>query len=483
MGSVKKKFISGVLWESVGSFSSMGIQLIVTIVIARILTPAEFGIIGILSVFMTLGQILLDSGFSQALIQKKEASQIDFSSVFFLNMIVGIILYLILFFISPYIALFYKEPNLTTYARVLFLIIPINSFGLIQNVIIQKELTFKKTATASVLSAVISGVVGVSMAYSGFGVWALVWQQITANVSRTVLYIIQRQWMPIFTISVKTIKEMFAFSVNLMLHSIVNTLMKNIHTLVIGRFFPLAQVGYYNQAKKFEQISSSTITAIVMKVSFPALVQKRDEPHLLRTAYSKIFVTSVYFVAPIMLFLMSVAEPLFRLLLTEKWLPAVPYFQILCLYGMMVPLLQISYNLYKLYRRGRLLLLIDSFRHLLLIFSIIITISYGVESMLIGQVVISIFIVLLNLHRSGKLISTSLYDQLKKILPIYFLSAFIGVVIYLLPNFDSDFLTLLFSAIVYLCVYLYASKLMKLEGYFELMLILKSLKIKILKIK
>ncbi len=476
MTSIKKKFISGVVWESVGRFSSLGIQFIVTILIARVLSPADYGTIGLLTFFIALGQIFLNSGFSQALIQKKEADENDFSTVFFLNIILGAVAYLFLYFISPYIASFYKLSDLTDYARVLFLIIPINSFGLIQNVIIQKELTFKKTATASIVSALFSGVVGIGMAYSGFGIWALVWQQISLHASKTLLYIIQRRWVPKFIISINAVKEMLAFSMNLMGHSIVNTTMKNIYTLIIGKYFSIAQVGYYNQATKFEEISSSTISGIVMNVSFPALVLRKDEPLLLRAAYSKIFSTTIFFVAPTMVFLMIVGEPLFRLLLTEKWLPAVPYLRLLCLYGMMLPLLQISYNLYKLFRKGRLLLLIDSFRHLLLIISIIITIRYGIEYMLIGQVLVTVFLSLLNLHKSGALISFTLLDQLKKILPYYITSGIVGIGVFLLPDFDSDLLTISFSAIVFLFLYMITSKLMKFQGYIELISIVNSVK-------
>src|SRR5690554_4108117 len=481
MTSIKKKFISGVLWESVGRYSALGIQFGITILIARVLTPAEFGIIGLLTVFIALGQILLDSGFSQALIQKKDATQTDLSSVYFLNMTVGIILYFILFFISPYIALFYNLPGLTNYARVLFLIIPINSFGLIQNVIIQKELTFKKTATASIVSAIFSGIVGVTMAYSGFGVWALVGQQIALNLSKTLLYIIQRRWMPMFTISLSAIKEMFGFSVNMMFHSIVNVTMKNIYVLVIGKFYPVAQVGYYSQADKFQEISASTIAQVVMKVSFPALVHKKDEPLLLRAAYQKIFATTIFLVAPLMVLLMCIREPLFRFLLTDKWLPAVPYFQILCIYGMVIPTLQISYNLYKLFRKGSLLLVIDTSRHILVTGSIFLTISYGIEYMLYGLVVCTILMSLINLHKSGKLISFSLYHQLKSLLPYYVVSGAVGFLIYLLPVFSSDLLTICFSSAIFIVIYLCISKWLKLEGYIEFISVLNSIKSKLLK--
>lgn len=475
MSGLKKKFVSGFLWESIGRFSALGIQFVVTLILARMLTPNEFGIIGLLAVFIALGSVLLDSGFSQALIQKKNADEIDFSSVFFLNMIVGLLLYFFLFLISPYIAAFYELPDLTNYARVLFLIIPINSFGLVQNVIIQKEMTFKKTATANMLSAIFSGAIGIGMAYSGFGIWSLVGQQVSLSLSKTVLYIVQNRWVPIFVISIKAIKEMFIFSMNLMFHSIVNVTMKNIYVLVIGRFFPIAQVGYYNQADKLQEISAATISEIVIKVSFPALVQKRDEPDLLRAAYAKIFSTTIFLVAPLMIFLMCIGEPLIRLLLTEKWLPAVPYFRILCIYGMVLPILQISYNLYKLFKKGRLLLLIDSLRHLLVILSIFVSMKYGIELMLIGLVSCTILMVVLNLYKSGALISFSLYDQLSRLLPYYLIGAVAAMALYFIPDFKSDFLTISVSAIGFLGIYLFISKWMKLDGYNECMSIGQSL--------
>lgn len=481
MSSIRSKLVNGVLWESVGRFSALGIQFAVTIIIARILSPVDFGIIGLLTVFIALGSILLDSGFSQALVQKKDVSELDLSSVFFINMIVGVFLYSILFFLSPLIARFYNLHELTNYARLLFLIIPINSFGLIQNVIIQKELTFRKTAMASIVSAIISGIVGIYMAYFGFGIWALIWQQIALNGSKTLLLIIQKRWVPVFSFSVKSIKEMFNFSVNLMLHSIVNTTMRNIYALVIGRFFPIAQVGYYNQATKFEEVSAGTISQVILKVSFPAMVQKKDDSIYLRRIYSKIFTTSIFVVAPLMIYLICVAESLFRLMLTDKWLPAVSYFQILCLYGMVLPALQISYSLYKLFKKGLMLLIIDSLRHLLVIASIIVTIRYGIGVMLYGLVFCTIVMTIVNLHRSGILISLSLSDQLNSILPIYFVAGIVGVFVYLLPKFESDLLNISYSAIVFSSSFFFISKWTNLQGYTDCIALVGSLKNKLLR--
>ncbi len=475
MSSIKKKIVSGVLWETIGRFSALGIQFAVTILIARILTPEEFGVIGLLTVFIALGQIFLDSGFSQALIQKKEATKIDLSSVYFLNMVMGMLLYGVFYFTSPYIADFYNLPELKYYARVLFLIIPINSFGLVQNVIIQKELAFKKTAAANMLSAIVSGIVGVTMAYTGYGVWALIGQQISLHGTKTILYILQRRWIPIFKISVKSVKDMFAFSMSLMGHSIVNVVMKNMYVLVIGKYFPVAQVGHYTQANKFQEISAATLAQVIMKVTFPALVQRKDEPLLLKAAYTKIFAVTIFLIAPLMFFLMIIGEPLFRLLLTEKWLPAVPYFQILCVYGMVLPILQISYNLYKLFKKGRLLLLIDSLRHLLVIISIFLTIKLGIEKMLVGLVVCILLMTMLNLYKSGELIAISLIEQLKSFMPYYLSAGVIAVLVYYIPNFKSDLLTIVLKVVVFIICYFFLSKKMKFQGYLEFQTIVKSL--------
>jgi teichuronic acid exporter len=474
MSNIKKKFISGVIWESLGRFSALGIQLVVTILIARVLSPSDFGIIGLLTIFIALGQILVDSGFSQALIQKKDADEIDFSTVFFLNFVVAVILYFLLFNISPYIATFYKLSDLTDYARILFLIIPINSLGLIQNVLIQKELNFKKSAFANLFSAIFSGVVGIGMAYSGFGIWALVGQQISLNVSKTLLYILQRRWFPIFTVSITAIKEMFAFSINLMLHSIVNVTMKNIYALVIGKYFPVSEVGYYTQADKFQEVSASTITQIVIKVSFPTLIQKKDDIMFVRVAYLKIIKTTIFLIAPLMIFLVIIGEPLFKLLLTEKWLPAVPYFRILCIYGMFLPLLQISYNLYKVFRKGRLLFRIDSLRHFTVIISLLSTIKYGILYMLYAFIICNVIIAFFNLYKSGVLISLTLHDQLKSILPYYFISSLVGIIVYMLPDIDSYLVDIVISGGVFLFLYLKISKFFRLDGYIECVSIFKS---------
>jgi O-antigen/teichoic acid export membrane protein len=364
-------------------------------------------------------------------------------------------------------------PELKFYARVLFLIIPINSFGRIQDVVLQKELDFKKTSIANTISAIVSGLIGILMAFIGYGVWSLVGQQLSLHLLRTSLYIFQRKWKPILMVSKNSIVELFSFSLGLLIHSIFNVTMRNIHALVIGRFFPVAQVGFYTQANKFQEVSASTLAQSVIKVSFPALVLRKDEPEKLKLIYAKILVITIFLVSPLMFFLIVTGEEIFRLLLTDKWLPAVPYFQILCIYGMFLPVLQISYNIYKLFRKSRLLLIIDLIRHSMVLISIYSSINYGIEIMLALLVACTFIMVLVNLYISGDLISFSFLDQIKAYFAYYIISAILSIGVYSIPNSSFDSLTIFYKSLIFMIGYLTFCRVFKLQGYVEFLKILK----------
>lgn len=475
MTEIKQKLISGVVWESIGQFSSLGIQFIVTIVIARILTPADYGVIGLLTVFVAIANILLDSGFSQALIQKKDAGELEFSTVFFLNLMVGTLLYAILYVCSPYIARFYNIPDLTSYARILFLIIPVSSFGLIQNVIIQKCLQFKKSAIVSVSASLLSGLIGIWMAYAGYGIMALVIQQLSLSFIRTVLYTAFRRWKPTLKLSLAVIREMFVFSMNLMLHSLINTVMKNVYVLVIGKYYNSDEVGYYNQANRFENFSASTLTSVIMKVSFPTLVYLKDDLSRTKEAYKRIIAITCFVIFPLMFLLICIAKPLFLLLLTEKWLPAVPYFQLLCLYGLTLPIMQISYNVYRLYKRGKLLVILDSIRHILFLLSIIMTVKYGISVLLIGQFLVMFVMSFVNMYYSGRLIAYSVLEQIETISPYFILAGLIGVGIWMIPVSGSNLVDICLDTILFIFGFLSLSSVFGLRAFKEITIIIRAL--------
>lgn len=458
--SIKKQFISGVAWSTLSRFSSLGIQFIVTLILARLLDPSDFGVIGMLSIFMAVSQILLDSGFGDALIQKESKSEIEYSSVFYLNTIIGFFCYVVLYMASPLLDDFYHMDNLHIYSRILFLVIPINAIGLIQRVQLRQELAFKKIAIIEISAALLSGIVGVLLAYLHFGVYALICQMLIINICRTSFTILFRRWYPSFIFSFHALKPLFSYGINLTVSSLLTVVFNNIHALLIGRFYNPQSVGYYNQAKQYEQLSSNTLTDIVMSVSFPTLVKFKDNEEKLKEYYKRIIELVVFLVVPLMCFLYVVSDHLLVLLLTEKWLPASVFFKILCIYGITFPLHQINGNVIKVKGESRKYLYIELFRRALLLLSIIATLSISIEAMLYGQIIAMIFVIIASMYVSGSLVKYSVIDQIIDILPYYIMGVVSSVCtvvildIFELNTVETIFITLLFiiGEYVFLCL-------------------------------
>jgi O-antigen/teichoic acid export membrane protein len=474
MNSLKDRFISGVAWAAIGRFSSLIIQFIVTIVIARILTPSDYGTIGLLTIFIALGGIILDSGFSQALIQKKNATNIDFSTIFYFNLLIGVILYIFFYFFSPYIALFFNIHELTMYARILFLIIPINSFAIIQNVIMHKQMNFRRIAIINMSSALISGIIGISAAYSNQGIMSLVYQQISMSLCTTIFFISLNRWIPLFSVSLKSIKEMAPFSISILFTSAITIVFSNIYTIIIGRYFSSKEVGFYNQAKRFEGITATTITDIILQVSFPLFVNYSSDIQLLKNVYRKVILMSIFIVCPMMCLLICAGEELFYVLLTDKWLPAVPYFQLLCIFGIMLPLHRINTNIFKVFKCGKMILNIEIARRVIIIISIILTIKHGIYALLIGQIVSMFIIVIINMHYSGKLIDYSVLEQLRDIIPCYLISIVTTLITYYIFGFIHQPLwTIVIKTIFMGIIYLWLSSIFNSESFSKMTELIK----------
>lgn len=475
MGALKNKLVTSVIWTMSGRFLSLFVQLIVTILISRLLTPYEYGIIGLLNVFIAIATIILESGFGIALIQKGNFSRLEASSVFYFNVIVAFVLYLLLYFLSPYIANFYGIPELTFYARIVFIIIPINSFAIIQNVLLQKEMNFKKIAMASCISAILSGIVGVYMAFAGFGIDALVWQLLTLNTFRSIFLILAKRWKPLFSMSIDCLKPLFAFGVNLMLSSLIIVVFNNIYTLIIGKVYTTNDVGKYNQAKRYEELSSNTITEVILNVSFPALVQFKDNIDMLKQGYRKIISMTVFIVAPAMLLLILLSDDLFILLLTDKWSGMIPYLKILCIYGMMFPLHQINNNILKVLKEGRAIFYLEIFRRVLMIVAIVCTIRISLEALLMGQIVSTLLIIIVNMFFTGRLIKYSLRTQILDIIPYYVAAILSGIITFILTTSISNVYVKLIAiiGIMVLC-YLIICRILKLIALKEMFTIIKS---------
>lgn len=465
--SLKEQAISGVFWSSIERFGALLLQFILNIILARLLSSFEFGLVGMLYVFTALGDVIVESGFGQALIRKNDVSQKDYSSVFFLNLIFGLIIYLFFYFLSPYIANFFKSPELELISKFVFLVFPINALALVQNTIIIKNVKFKVLAKVSILSALLSGSIGIYLAYTGYGVWALVYQAILYAVFRTIFLWIFNKWRPSFVFSFKSIKELLTFSLSLLGTNSLIVIFNNIYTIIIGKFYPVAQVGLYNQAKRMTDIPSLTLTTIVQNVSYPILCKLQDNDYQLKQGYRKVITMVVFINFPVMLGLLAIADNFIFTLLSEKWMSMVPYFQLLCVYGAFFPLHSINVNILKVKGEGKKLLTLEILRRVIVVVAIVLTLNKGVITLLIGNVIAAMLSILINMYYCGKQIRYSVIEQIKDILPYFLISVFLSFILFLLGNFISigHLYMLILQIIIGITVYVLMSKTLRLDAY------------------
>jgi teichuronic acid exporter len=459
------KTVSGIFWNGIQKFSTLGIQLLITIIIARILSPEDYGLIGMLAIFTSLGAILLDSGFGQALIRKQNVTVEDYSSVFYSQIFLGLIIYAILYSLSAQIASFFNTPRLENISKVIFLIFPINSIGLVHTTIMRKELKFRQFAKITILSSIASGITAVVLAYSGFGVWTLVIQMLSQSLFLSVFIWVIIKWRPSFCFNIRTIIEIAPFGLSLLGIGVIKTITRNIYTLIIGKFYPLSEVGYYNQAKRFEEIPTHSITGIIQSVSYPVLSIKQSDDAKLKSGYRKIITQTMFIITPLMLILLAAADNLFLVLLTEKWVPAVPYFRLLCVIGVLYPLHSINENILKVKGKGKKLIVLEILKNILLFVSILITLKISITALLVGSIVTSFISIIINMHYCGIEIKYSILDQLKDITPIAVISLLASVFTWSLSLIDLNLHLLLFLQLLTgTTVFLLISFLFKLES-------------------
>ena len=420
--SLKNKAIHGAKWSFIDNISNSGVTFLVGLILARLLTPAEYGIMAMIAIFIAVSNSIVDSGFSNALIRKVRIEKVDYNTVFLFNLIVSIVLYILLYVAAPAISLFFKEPVLIDVLRVIGLILIVNALGIIPRTILVRGIDFKTQTKVSIISSVSSGLVGVGMAIVGFGVWSLVWQQLSRQILNSLFLWIFCKWMPQWEFSVKSFKEMFGFGYKLLLSGLLDTLYKNVYYVVIGRCYSSAQLGQYTRAEQFNTIFSSNLTSIVQRVSYPVLSSIQEEPERLREAYRQIIKTTMLVTFACMLGLAAVARPLIIILIGEKWLTAVSFLQIICFSGMLYPLHAINLNILKVKGRSVLFLKLKIIKKILAIGPIALGVFGGIECMLWGSVLNSFVAYFLNSYYSADLINYPTVKQIKDILPTFCVS-------------------------------------------------------------
>lgn len=467
--SLRKKTISGIVWTFGQQISVQAINLIVQIVLARILLPEDFGVIAILSVFMAVGITLTDSGLSSSLIRTKDADQGDYSTVFFINLIGSVLIYLIIFLFAPLIASFFSLPILTPVVRVYCLGFIIRAFSQVQQTRLTKKMNFKLQMTIQIPSVLIAGLIGVYLAYNDFGVWSLVLMNLIQNVLVTIQLWLRTKWKPSLIINKGKLISHLNFGYKLTLSGLLNTVFNNIYNVIIGRYFSASELGFYNRADTLRMFPVQNLSSALNKVTYPMFASINNDDEKMKKVYKSVMVQVVFWLTPMLVILILVAEPLFRFVLTDKWLPAVPYFQILCISSVLYPLHAYNLNILNVKGRSDLFLKLEIIKKAIIIIGIAIAIPFGIYGLLYFQVIGGVIAYFINSFYSGKMIGYSMVSQLWDILPIFIIACIIGVGGYNALLFTEgkglhDLLVISILSFIYMGAYLLLAYLFKLSA-------------------
>lgn len=430
MINLKQKTISGLIWSFIDSIAGQGITFIVGLILARVLSPKEFGLIGMLAIFIAISQSFIDSGFKQALIRKQNCTQADYSTVFYFNIVVGVFFYILLFFCSKSIGDFFHEPILKELLRVLGLSLIINSFSIIQSTLLTKLIDFRLQAKISVVASFISGIISIYMAYKGWGVWSLVALTLIKYVMTSLLLWFWNKWRPIWYFSKKSFNELFSFGSKLLVSGLIDTIYRNVYYLIIGKYFTAVELGYYARADQFQALPSSNLQGIIGRVSFPVLSTMQHDVTFLKMANKKIFRSSMFITFVLMLGMVAIARPMILALIGEKWEPSIIYLQLLCLVGMFYPLHALNLNILQVLGRSDLFLRLEILKKALAIPVIVVAVIWGIKAMIFGMMLLTVIAYFINSYWSGLLIGYSSLEQLKDIIPSFILASTISFLVY-----------------------------------------------------
>lgn len=417
---------NGVIWSAIERFSVQGISFLLSIVIARLVTPGEYGLIAMLAIFMAIAQTFIDSGFGNALIQKKDRDEVDYSTVFYFNIAVSFILYAVLYFCAPLISRFYNEPELTAVTRWIGLNLIFISFSTVQRTRLNIDLNFKLQAKISLAAVIISGLVGITLAYHGFGVWALVFQSLSNNLLATVLLWISAKWHPLLKFSISSFKRLFSFGSKLLASGLLHTIYLNLYSLVIGKFYNAADVGFYNRAYTISQYPSTNIVMIMTRAMYPVQCAHQDDDQWLVNNFLSYLRMACFIVFPLMTLLAVIAKPLVLIVLTEKWLPAAELISILSLAYMWYPVMVINNQILNVKGRSDLFLKAEIIKKIVAVAILCATLPFGIQWLCWGVLIYNIFDMVLIIAFSRKLIDVGYLLQIESLLSLLILTFLSG---------------------------------------------------------
>lgn len=472
--SLKQKTVSGVLWNAINRFSSQGIQFVFNILIARILLPEDYGVVAMLGIFLAVSQTFIDSGFANALIQKKDRTDTDYNTVFYFSIAISVFFCLLLWVCAPAIAAFFKTPLLTRITRVICFTLVINAFGSIHHVKLSIDINFKTKAIISVISITAVGAVGLWMARHGYGVWALVVQSLVGNLLGTVLVWIFVRWRPKLIFSWKSLREMFSFGSKLLVSGLIDTIWGNLYNIVIGRVINPTALGVYNRAESFATFPSANVYGMVQGVSYPVLCSIQDDKERLREAFRKFIKLFAYVTFPMMIGLAAVADPFIRFLLTDKWEEAIPYLQILCFSLMWYPINGMNMTFPNVTGRSDLYLKMVVITKVLDVIVLIITVPLGLSAMCIGRICTSVIGFAICTQNQRLLLDYGTLKQMKDFALSLIHSVIMGILVVLVMRITPSIaLKLLLGICTGVGYYLLVSVIFKKEEYYYLLDIIK----------
>ena len=460
--SLKDKTVKGTIWSGIDNVAQFGVTFIVSIVLARLLTPDDYGLIGIITIFTAICQTLIYAGFSNALIRKKDVSNDDYNTVFIFNLGMSILLYVVIFACSPFIAHFFDREELIDLTRVSSLGLIIGALAIVQPTRLTKLIDFKTQTKITMVASVASGIVGVVMAFIGFGVWSLVAQSLTNQCVRTILLWVANKWVPQLRFSLASFHELFGFGWKIMLSGLIDTIWKELYQVVVGKFFSPATLGQYTRAKGFSQLFSTNLTNVIQRVTYPVLSNVQDDKVRMKSAYRRIIKTTMFVTAICMFALAAVSEPLLYCLIGPKWHETSTYLPLICISGSLYPLHAINLNMLQVQGRSDLFLGLEVVKKIIGVAPLAVCIIYGILPMLYVNLFVGFICFLLNSYYSGNFLEYSSWMQIKDVAPSYGVATLIALSIYFLKFLPITYwIVLPFQIIIGITVFFLVSRKMK----------------------
>lgn len=466
--NLKQKAASGMVWTALQKYSTMFIQFISGIILARLLTPYDYGCIGMLAIFMTLAEAFIDGGFASALIQKKQPTQEDYSTIFYWNLGMAVLMYAILFVSAPAIARFYDIPLLCNVLRVQGLVLFIHAFNIVQRNQLRKKMNFKVISIVTIITSVVALSVTIFMAYNGFGVWALVVQHLITAAIPAIVFWFYIKWRPIWVFSWKSFHELFGFGFYMFLTHLLNNFSSKIQGLLIGKIYNPVTMGYFSKANNVEHLASSSITSVMTQVTYPLYAEAQNNLSQLANIIKRITMTIAYFLFPLLFVLLLIAKPVFLLLYSDRWLASVPYFQVLCLAGMGASLTAVNTQAIAAIGKSKVMFVWTVVKRVIGISAIVGGLLwFGMKGLLIGVVFNNWFSYFVNIYLVSKYVGYKFWSQILDLLPVAVTSLVAAIVCYVIGyllhlNLYLDALLKLF---VYSTIYLGWSFIFKPEAY------------------